>query len=279
MLDVLGMSNKITDKENILKTQSKYSKLMSEFYEHIAIQRSSSETRRDLDAQHTEVSHFVFDTIVIVSKDNVDRLGGFISAICGLISHFAENDMPLRGAIGYGDYSFDKESGVFLSNVFKEINNLELAQQWLGCAISPSCEEQLIKHLKINPEDTSKLCHVVKYDIPLKNDKVLEGLCLNWVWGVPEAQKQTVIDYMEGDAAKQANTKSFIDYISTFEIEKYELPEIYRPAEYVIMLQMGDMYSMAFRNKNGEDVENGCKHIVIDPSKLPSLDAFEGSHN
>src|SRR4051812_36161984 len=95
MLDILGMSSKIKDRKGIEDLLGKYRVIIEGVEQEIRVTHSSMENRPDLAAYHFEVSKFVFDTIVIVSKplDQKDSWWSFCSAISQIMMHFAQNGM------------------------------------------------------------------------------------------------------------------------------------------------------------------------------------------
>jgi len=89
-----------------------------------------------------------------------------------------ENNLPIRGAITVGDLIIGDD--VVFGKPIVDAYEMEQKQRWIGCWISDDCMRRVgdrAGHLERKS--------IVKYDIPLKNNKVEDGYVFNWVMSVP----------------------------------------------------------------------------------------------
>jgi hypothetical protein len=154
MLDVLGLSNQINDRDKLLSVISTYKELISEA-RHAIFDKETMAGSQSPNVTNFEVGEFVFDTIVLVSPPIESKsISNFILSVIQLMELFGKRNMPLRGAIGIGDYCQDEETNIFLSNIFKSLNKEELNQQWSGCVVLTDAEDQIVHGLIGEPSET-----------------------------------------------------------------------------------------------------------------------------
>ncbi len=102
-----------------------------------------TEDRRGYGHKHTECEIFIFsDSIAIFSSD--DSWDGFLSVVNYVrlfFQSFVVKQLPLRGAIAFGDVFLDRERAIFFGDAYMKAVNLEKKQEWIGVMIDESVED------------------------------------------------------------------------------------------------------------------------------------------
>ncbi len=264
MLDVLGLSSQIQEKSNLPIVIEKYKELISKARNAVFSQDSmpGSEVPKVV---NFEVGEFVFDTIILVSLPiDIKSTCNFVLSTIRLMELFSVANMPLRGAIGIGDYCSDESNQIFLSNIFKVLSNEEQNQQWTGCVISPDAEDEIIMNLMgLSPEIQKQSDVMHKISIPSKKKVEIVRWCLNWAYHLSNAEQQAILDYMKGDKLKQQNTNGYLDYLASLPDDSQQLSESFKPAVKLKALKTRGSMRVRFENENSDAVEPGCKQWSI----------------
>lgn len=180
------------------------------------------------------------DTFVIYSDDFSRIVRG--SLLFMLLSAIREVPyLPVRGAISYGDFLFDKETNIIIGEALREAYSLERNQEWMGCSLASSCFNS--GGYKQSFDIFKSKGILVEYNVPLKNDKIEKRYVINMesfgrVWGKetknmpitrPEFIRNLFINLGEDnkdvlgldDSAtlKLNNTKSFFSYIESIKTQ------------------------------------------------------------
>lgn len=260
MLDVLGLSSQIKDKNGLQETIEKYNRLIKEAREKIFEQdtlQGSLETKN----YNFEVGEFVFDTLVLVSYPiDVKNSCKFIFSTLRLMELFANENMPLRGAIGIGDYCADDETKIFLSNIFKQLNKEEQNQQWAGCVILKDAEDQIISNVMGQEPTSSKQSDVMhRLPIPIKSDTTEIRWCLNWTYKLQKAKIDSLLEYMKVDAIKHEKTQSYINDIKSLPDDFQLLTPDFYPATKLKSMKTRASINIHFEDENGFPVKPGCE--------------------
>lgn len=259
MLDVLGLSSQIEDKKELPKVIATYSKLIKEAREKIfttdTIHGSLEERNYNF-----EVGEFVFDTLVLVSYPiDVKSTCQLILSTMQLMKLFATANMPLRGAIGIGDYSCDDETKIFLSDVFKRLSKEEQNQQWAGCVLLNDAEDKIISNVMgVIPTQAKQSDVLHRLVIPSKSNTKEHRWCLNWTYQLLESELESVLEYMQGDLTKQKNTQAYINNIRSMPDEHQILSPEFYPATKLKMMKTRSSAQIRFEDENGFPVEPGC---------------------
>jgi hypothetical protein len=272
MLDVLGLSNQIDSREGLLRTLDTYKSVIQNVREHSLITRSTLSP--EYDAHHVEVAEFVFDTLVLVSHplDALNGAASFLSCVCGLMAHFAMNNLPLRGAVGIGDFLADEGTKLFLSDIFKRLNYAISEQAWSGCCILEEYEAQIPNHVFAQSETSSgRSAGLCRYRVPMKRGQSKELWCLNWLHAMPDASVDSLLEYLHGDEEKYTHTKAFIDYFRGFPSNLMELPAEFSPATFVRMSRLGTVKSVSYWDAAGNPAKYGCRNAVFHPNHAASI--------
>jgi hypothetical protein len=157
------------------------------------------------------ISDSILLTMPLVDGGDVrfQRLRPFVflvTAYCLLRKTF-DLCLPLRGAIGFGEYYVEDSPPVFLGTVIAEIHELEKCQEWCGCVISPEAQKLFAERVWSCEGDPLFLHLLTNYPIPFKPDrKMAASYALNWAFPIfPDTEA------LEGDI-REAITRSFSGY-------------------------------------------------------------------
>ena len=132
-------------------------------------------------------TYVISDSIILVQPDLTKR--GFVNLIAKcqvLLASSLADGIPLRGALSYGPLSILENSRgtTIVGRGLTKAYSLESLQQWSGGIIDEECfglfleepAESLINNLLSN----SKNPLIIKYRIPLKENKFTDGYGFNW---------------------------------------------------------------------------------------------------
>lgn len=264
MLDVLGLARRLRTKEELEATAKRYNQLIREAKQSIfSSTYGSSDT--DPKVSNFEVGEFVFDNLVLVSHP-VDQVSAsaFTLSLIKIMKLFASEDMPLRGAMGIGDYHSDPQTGVFLSNIFKELNQEESNQEWAGCIVLERDAEKIIELVNGESalEKQNKACAYLKMEIPAKKP-IGERWCLNWIYTLPTSQKEKLFDFLKGDKAKFDGTIKSQIALSNFPDMQTPLSEQgFLPAVVMKYINTCQHIFLWFEDKDGEPAYPPNKFVV-----------------
>lgn len=177
-LDVLGWKGIWVNLENPIKSLNEF--ILNFQTEAELIYRSL--VKNHSNAVSLEIILFS-DTIVIFTPDLDDDFStslDFHSRACKLALEIGlKHNLPLRGAIGYGEYSYySKRSITMIGSVIDEISIWSGKVDWIGVILAPSVKFELVfKAISIERFD-----HVMEYPkIPFKEN--VTGLCFCVRWG------------------------------------------------------------------------------------------------
>ena len=253
-LDVLGWKDIWVNNDDSIKSLNDFILLFRA--EADAIYRFIFNISEDADI-NLKINLFS-DTIVVSTLD----LDDFLKTVLfhAKMSQWAlENgikaNLPLRGAIGYGDYSYSKTSTAMSGPVIAEISEWSEKANWIGVIFAPSVKfESMFR--KINLFDsplTYKL--IVKYDeIPFK-----DGTGLNWCvrWGNPGARG--LLLFIKNQ--KYVSPEISIKYLNTLRfLETLENP--FSTQFYVA--DPSDSRFKSSNNINNENINNGKKFVLLE---------------
>lgn len=147
----------------------------------------------------------VSDTLLLYTKDDsidsFSQLTGIVADIIymsirnGLLfhkkgeiinNHFIRLSFLLRGAISWGDFYAEQESGIYFGPSYNDALHWEKQQEWIGVMLTPKCSNF------IRNEKGHENSLVIEYEVPIKEKIDLEdgtyketysqlnSLCINW---------------------------------------------------------------------------------------------------
>jgi len=197
-LDVLGFS-KLLETEALLDVHKKYSSFIDQAKTMTFYQTVGDNTGRT----NFAFAQFLSDSLVVVSNEvnDIYNINSFIAAVHFLLEIGFTNKLPLRGAIGQGDFLIDEERDIFLSERLPELVKLEGCQEWTGCVILESCEQTILESLfgKCTREDFTELQlrnnQVHLLDVPLKSGS-RKMFAINFLFFLSEKKIVNGIDYL-----------------------------------------------------------------------------------
>lgn len=261
-LDVLGFSARL-EEEDILSLHTQYSSYIDEAKNATFYAAQGDNTGR----KNFEFSQFLFDSIVLVScpVDDVYNVNNFVSAIALLLELGFKSKLPLRGAISQGDFLYDQERNIFLSDRFPELAKFELKQEWAGCTILRRAEQTILdaafglRSLNELPEQQSRNQIVHRYKVPLKKEEVFEGLALNFLFFLSEAEILAGIDYLI--SGKNEGNKEYFKFLKSLPIELQQLNPEFFPAVYCTFINTRSGMRAKFIDGEGNRCEPGVKEI------------------
>jgi hypothetical protein len=131
------------------------------------------------------------DTLFLGIEDDDKKLSSLLYFCQELLEVTIENSLPVRGAICYGNYSFEKEMGY--GKAIIEAHELEQKQNWIGITL-----DNRITYFVPN----LTIC----YPIPMKaQEKIMLYKALSWK--VPKFEKLAELMNKDGLGGTQDKTK------------------------------------------------------------------------
>lgn len=259
MLDVLGLSNQIDDKDKLLSVINTYKELISEA-QHAIFNKETLSGSQSPNITNFEIGEFIFDTIVLVSPPIESKsISNFILAVIQLMELFSKKNMPLRGAVGIGDYCQDEKTNIFLSNIFKSLSKEESNQQWSGCVVLENAQDRIIIGAMGIPPKTAKKSDVMhQLSIPTKSSTVEYRWCLNWSYKLMPQEINSILEYMSGDSEKQKGTRNYLNHLNSLPDDIQELPPEFYPAVKLKTMKTRGAVNILFEDENGLPVKPGC---------------------
>jgi len=127
------------------------------------------------------------DTYIIFSEDFSRIIRGsllfMMFAAVRAVPYF-----PIRGAISFGDFLFDKENKIIIGSALRDAYLIEKEQDWMGCCLADSCYEQAEYHSLQALNFFLNKGVLVKYDVPLKENRLVSRYVINMesyprIWG------------------------------------------------------------------------------------------------
>lgn len=267
MLDVLGLSRRLGTREQLEATSRQYSELIQSAKQKIFTSGTMLGSASQ-EISNFEVGEFVFDNLVLVSHPLTTHTAcQFVMALTHLMEVFALGDMPLRGAIGLGDYCYDAESNVFLSNIFKALSAEEGRQNWAGCVVLDDAAEYLVNEI-CGPEAErfmSQSSALLKLEVPAK-DPMGRRWCLNWMHLLSPSQRQQILSFLAGDPSKLAGTEGYLNQLSALPPSigpVFGLPPEFSPAVAMKTLNSRATARVQFVDASGESVKPGVENFTL----------------
>lgn len=251
-LDVLGFSARL-EREKIESLHQQYSAFIDEAKNATFFSVQGDNTGR----KNFEFSQFLFDSIVLVScpVDDIYNVNNFVSAVSLLLELGFQNKLPLRGAISQGNFLYDQERNIFLSERFPELVKFELKQEWTGCSILKHAE-QTIANCVLGVSDAfqgseeqtrNQLFH--RYNVPLKNGESFDCLVLNYLFFLSEREILDGIDYLI--SGKKEHTAQYFEFLKSLPLQVQELEQAFLPAVYCAFITTRSGMRLKFTDADG----------------------------
>ena len=187
--DILGFKNMVekNSHEDLMEIYEEYLyenlNLTDKFFDPIYKFITPEEEKNSLDIRTFVIS----DSIILIQNDMSQR--GFLNLIAKcqvLLSSSLADGIPLRGAISYGPVTIieNQRGTTIVGRGLTKAYSLEAIQQWSGGIVDKDCFE-LFPGVKsqdfINKMlENKKNPLIIKYNIPLKENKFISGYGFNW---------------------------------------------------------------------------------------------------
>jgi hypothetical protein len=147
----------------------------------------------------------ISDTIAIFSSAPPEIAIEIHAKICSWLLEYAlSQEMPLRGAISYGEYSI--KDNIMLGYAVDESASWHETIDWIGVILTPSAKFQI---------DSHQIQNVVKYHhIPFKKTMKNLDLCIQWKYADKEELKRIIQKkgpHIPEIASKYLNTLLFLE--------------------------------------------------------------------
>jgi|GEM_PF-1648364 len=176
-LDILGFKNMIENlsiDEIALKYETMI-KLISSFETNFSKEKSVFEYK-------PLCKRFIFsDSIILIANDDTtDSFIDFVGYARRILQFSIANQMPIRGAISYGDIYINEKINVFLGKALTDAYELEGKQEWIGIILNESIEERY-SELFTNREKSIIFDEILyKYNVPFKDGSFNSYRVINW---------------------------------------------------------------------------------------------------
>lgn len=271
--DILGFSDRLRTME-ITDLHHLYAKLIDDVKNTVF----SSEILGTPDKQRKanfDRANFLFDSIVLVSRDlNSEPISpaahDFLMSCSSLMEKSFAMQLPLRGAIGFGDYLEDSERNIFLSSEFANLVRAEKAQEWSGCIVLPEANLKLLPVVFLEPDAPTHYEHrampIAFYEVPFKSTESLQlrrYWCVNWVYFLNPSSCEAGLGFLK--SPKFENTLKFVRYIEGLPDKEQPLPDTFLPAVRVLTqgTRCGARLKFIDASGNGVDPPAGRKFNVV----------------
>ncbi|MFO7551508.1 MAG: hypothetical protein R6W80_08865 [Haliea sp.] len=262
-LDVLGFSSRL-ENEDIRTLHNQYSSYIDEAKNTTFYAAQGDRTGR----KNFDFSQFLFDSIVLVScqVDDVYNVNNFVSAVTLLLELGFKNNLPLRGAISQGDFLYDQERNIFLSERFPKLAKFEEKQEWAGCTVLRHAEQTILdavfglKSLNDLPEQQLRNQVVHRYKVPLKKSEIFDGLALNYLLFLTEAEILSGIDYLI--AEKRKKNEEYFEFLKSLPLPLQKLEPEFYPAIYCVSTTTRSGMRVKFIDGDGNHCEPGVKEYT-----------------
>lgn len=119
--------------------------------------------------------------LVFTGEDELYDLAAILTLTSTLFAQALSKCVPLRGAITHGEFFYNLDQHLFCGIPFVRAYETERKAQWSGVVIDDAVLEHYKKWFDDMPKCQDGAPIIVSWNIPLKDDKREQGLCLDWV--------------------------------------------------------------------------------------------------
>lgn len=179
-LDILGWKHIVAEHEQQLeRLVDKYRMLKDEARSN---SRTPILTRQSSGRPGVVIIHarhvILSDSIWLWADDDVDSCTGLLVACSAIMCRGVELDLPIRGAISFGQVAIDWRNDIYVGPVINRAVELEHAQDWLGVGIDTACRDAPNSGHLFGPQVQDEA--VTKYSVPTKVCSEKVELALLW---------------------------------------------------------------------------------------------------
>jgi hypothetical protein len=262
-LDVLGFSARL-ESEDVESLYDQYADFIDQAKNATFYAAQGDNTGR----KNFDFSQFLFDSIVLVSCDveDVYNVNNFVSAVSLLLELGFKSKLPLRGAISQGDFLYDYDRNIFLSERFPELAKFELKQEWAGCTILAHAEDVVlsaaigVSNMAGLPEVQMRNQLVHRYNVPLKNGETIRALALNYFFFLSEREIVDGINYLI--PGKKEHGAAYFEFLKTLPLQIQELTPDFAPAKFVSFMATRSGMRAKFVDESGRPCVPGVKELT-----------------
>ena len=181
---------------SLIKSTVVEAAIISQEYENIKEFRGKSEITKVLS---------ISDTIAFFTSGPSDKAVEIQAKVCSLLLPYAlEQELPLRGAISYGEYTI--KDNIMLGYAVDEAASWHEFTDWIGVVLSPSAQ------MKVNDKAIQKITSYEK--IPYKRNEKNLNLCVDWKFSDRDRLDQVISrkgPHTPEIAPKYLNTLAFLN--------------------------------------------------------------------
>lgn len=132
----------------------------------------------------------ISDTILIYPTPRIDSnygvekfdmVNSLLQAACTLLGVAAYHELPIRGALSYGELYFDSRQDIIMGPALIKAYEIEKQQEWMGAIVDPDHTKlfhESFDRYQWNLTDQKRM--LIEYTAPLKKGKRQTFCCLGW---------------------------------------------------------------------------------------------------
>jgi len=122
------------------------------------------------------------DTILFFTREDTDKsLQELLQTVGWLLFETMHYTIRMRAGIAYGDAFIDPKNAIYVGVPIIEAHQLEQQQQWSGAALPKSASDRVPEFAR---NGGFADWPVLPYNVPLKKDKAIYTLAVNWTYGI-----------------------------------------------------------------------------------------------
>lgn len=184
----------------VIEMQKKAEEITEKYSEDISLRGKSNATK----------VLSISDTIAVFTSASPKISIKIHSELCSwAIPAALKNELPLRGAISYGEYSIS--NNIMLGYAVDESASWHETTDWIGVILTPSAK------ILLENNENNESEYIVKYDnIPFKKKMPTLNLCVKWKYE-DKTSLYSIIKkkgpHVPEIAPKYLNTLNYLDFI------------------------------------------------------------------
>jgi hypothetical protein len=221
-LDIMGF------KDRVYRERHKDVITMFEsFIPAVETVKDASKQKTDRNDTKTNTIPIIFsDSIFLVSKDNsIKSACDIIEDATWIFSKAIKKEIPIKGAIAYGEFTSDIEHSVYFGRPLIDAYELQNELRLYGVIIHHTAEKQLNK-MNINGLKMIEDYHFIKYHVPMKSGNIKHYLC-DWTIYPQNIEPLNVISklYNSVSGKPRIYVDNTIDFVREIQKRKAELKQ------------------------------------------------------
>lgn len=184
LVDLLGFKNHLWDssgqkiQDGLGSLYEKYVRLLAAIKHSIEFNGPRFTREHSIEFVDIKVPHLIASDTVLLWSSQVD-VEFLIGAVSNLINLGLTFNVPLRGALAYGDCIIDVSKNIFIGYPIVEAIETEKCQNWIGIGVTNNAANLI-----------DNMDGVVKYPVPLQssfetNKSINISHAIAWHWAEP----------------------------------------------------------------------------------------------